>query len=210
MTEVAPTKLLLTRVRSFLSQSLTTETPSDVETTSWLCAMHGTGRTPLARNSFQPTQTSDTSPRKSGTLLKLLLKKHGTALSKSTHLSASRPSSPNSPLAGPTTATQVHRVLTIAQSVQTYVSVALSLMPTTRLAFTLVLQFLAQTPKLCLDNGSTKLAQFTALPSVINSGFLVTCSAVLLKTTVSTYLSLQNCSQNGMVQAATPIFQLRQ
>jgi SpoVK/Ycf46/Vps4 family AAA+-type ATPase len=70
MMEAAPIKQSQIRARSFSSQSLFIEIPSDEETTFLLCARHGTGKTTLAKSSFQPTLTSDTSLKKFGATLK--------------------------------------------------------------------------------------------------------------------------------------------
>lgn len=210
MMEAAHIRLSLIKVKSFLNQSPTTETHSDVVITSWLCARPGTGRTTLAKSSYQPTQTSDTLPKKSGTTLMLPKKKLGMVSSKNTLLLASQLSSPSSPSAGQTTDTQAHRVLTIAPSVPTSPSVAQSQTLTTKLASTLVSRFQAPMLKLCQANGNTKLAQFMVSQSEINSGFLVGYSAVSQRTTTLMFPSLPSCSQNGMVQAATPTFPLRQ
>lgn len=131
------------------------------------------------------------------------LRRLGMVLSRSTLLSPSPPSSQSNHLVGPTTATLVHKVLTIAPSAQMFLSVVPSQTLTTRLVYSLEFRFQEQTLKSCQDNGNTKLVQFTESPSVTNYGYLVTYLAASLKTTTSMFPSLPNCSLNGMDQAAT-------
>ena len=136
--------------KSSSSPLLTIVTPSDKETTSWLCAKLSNGLITLSRLFILPTLISVTSALLSG----MHAKKNylGTVLNKSTPCSEPQQNSLAGLSDGPTMDTQVLRDLTIAQLVPMFASAESLLMPITKLAYMQELTFQEQMLKLCQDS----------------------------------------------------------
>jgi hypothetical protein len=98
---------------------------------------------------------------------------------------------------------------TIAQQEVMFALDVLSLMLITNVVFMLDLKFLELMPRLCQDNGSSKLDQLKVSKLEIIYGLLDIYLTDVLKNTTCLLVMNQKSSQIGMVQDVTPISQLK-